>query len=1412
MKSPKKSQSFSFYFLITLYCTLFGLSLPSPNYVASAQAQVPGQMTLAFPGAEGFGRFTSGGRGGQVIKVTNLNDSGPGSLREAIETKTTRIVVFEVSGTIHLQSSLRITHPNITVAGQTAPGDGITLTNYPFEFASSNIIVRFMRFRLGANVTDQYLDAMTSNFNRNIIVDHCSLSWGTDETGSFYANENFTLQWCILSEGLNRSTHSKGEHGYGGIWGGKNASFHHNLMAHFTNRNPRFDSPDVYKTSAAIQEYRGVVDFRNNAIYNWRDEASRGGEAGTFNMVNNYYKPGPASLRRNFFLHPHKKVSNGVLVHNYGKFFISGNVLEGNSTVTNDNWAGVSPTAGSSSDIPGMKLNSALQSNVYEVTHTATEAYEKILQLGGASLIRDAVDNRIIQETRTGTFTFNGSNGSTLGIIDHQRDAGGWPTLRSQPALKDSDGDGMPDAWEIEMGLNPSVTNDREYKLSPYYTDIEVYINSIVEHIVNETNPGVPTKIHLIAPAQNVTVVPVDVNLGWQQNSTTDTYSVQVSTAADFSANVLNFSDIKVLNHVIPSLSANTTYFWRVRGVNENGPGAFSDTFSFKTSSTNIVPQAPNLLSPSNSETGVSVNATLTWSKVPNTANYKVQVATDANFSNLVFDQGNLSNVSLTVPNLQHNTLHYWRVRGTNSTGTGSYSQVQTFRTASFSSLPNLTYLTRPGHNTTIHPVSINFEWEAEPTAESYTVQVSTDPDFTTYVINERGVLATSFAVDNLNSNTTYFWRVRCVNRTGGSSPSSVWKLTTSSFTQKPSKVLLVSPTHDSNRFSTSITFTWRLEPTAKHYRLQVSTSSDFSSNVTTQEQILGTTHTVTGLRSNTTYFWRVIAINEVGTGPLSETRKVISSSYSGIPAATKLISPADKSNAPANKIRVTWENVTSANEYRLQVSESFSFSTYVVNVGLLDGTSFQLPQLKENTTYYWRVRTKNPSGDGDRSAIWSFTTTSNQKTPEQSSLVSPTNGENGLSSTVKVSWDSTTLAESYELEVSEQNTFNTLSHTIKNQRNIYHILTGLKSGTTYFWRVRGIRNGVAGPYSTTWSFATAGTMEILTVSSSKSSTSLLGHWKFEEKSGSKLVDHSGRGNDANINQTSGITWIPGKKGLGIKLDAAVNVFGSVPHKSNLNLIDKITIAAWIRPMGFANKQILSKGSTNGYELSITQEGFVEFRFNREANGSTYRLRSVKKYPTDGKTWIHVAATFDGTQSKIYINGVLDASATYSPAKIIGNTGEIQLGARKGNNRWLGGLDEILLYNKALTASEIKNLTSDILARTMEASKEQEDETMEVKENTPEQKPTFEGRDVLDAKLYPNPAQKTIHIKFPQLMDTAAQLTITDLAGKEIVQTVINGSSDLISYDLPLHMMTDGIYLVHIKCDLYYKVFRLIKN
>ncbi|MDR1417010.1 MAG: GDSL-type esterase/lipase family protein, partial [Prevotellaceae bacterium] len=278
---------------------------------------------LAFPSAEGFGMYTQGGRGGKVIYVTNLNDNGPGSLREAVKAKGARTVLFKVSGNIELQSPLVVSESHITIAGQSAPGDGITVAGYPVKLQADQIIVRYLRFRLGdANqVTD---DAMSGSRQKNIIIDHCSMSWSTDECGSFYNNESFTLQWCLLSESLVASVHAKGAHGYGGIWGGMGASFHHNLLAHHSSRNPRFCGARYHEATANTE----WVDFRNNVIYNWGFNSSYAGENGQHNIVNNYYKPGPATRKSvgHRIIEAWQSKDRGGF-HDFGKFYIEGNAM-----------------------------------------------------------------------------------------------------------------------------------------------------------------------------------------------------------------------------------------------------------------------------------------------------------------------------------------------------------------------------------------------------------------------------------------------------------------------------------------------------------------------------------------------------------------------------------------------------------------------------------------------------------------------------------------------------------------------------------------------------------------------------------------------------------------------------------------------------------------------------------------------------------------------------------------------------------------------------------------------------------------------------------------------------------------------------------------------------------------------------
>lgn len=459
---------------------------------------------LAFPGAEGGGMYTTGGRGGKVIHVTTLADRGTGSLRAALAESGTRTIVFDVAGIIELESVLSISNGNVTIAGQTAPGDGICIKNFSTQLRSDNVIIRFVRFRMGDEKKYEG-DAIWGRYFERIILDHCSMSWSTDECSSFYGNEFFTMQWCILTESLCNSVHGKGSHGYGGIWGGKNASFHHNMLANHKSRNPRFDHPEVYqdKTNPAR---RGHVDYRNNAVYNWGDNSSYGGEGAWFNIVNNYYKPGKASRDRKYFLDANGIYTSSNTNYGYPYLYVSGNVHTKHSSITDDNSVGIYWHDHKTNTPPDKtRLVSELHSlegssgeDVYTTTHSAADAFERILNHGGASLRRDSVDERACKDARNGTATItDGGNGSTNGIIDTQEAAGGWPIYEADSSelakIKDSDGDGMPDWFEKEFGLNAeSAADGTRMTLDPYgrYTNLEMYLHYLVRDIIEQQNIG----------------------------------------------------------------------------------------------------------------------------------------------------------------------------------------------------------------------------------------------------------------------------------------------------------------------------------------------------------------------------------------------------------------------------------------------------------------------------------------------------------------------------------------------------------------------------------------------------------------------------------------------------------------------------------------------------------------------------------------------------------------------------------------------------------------------------------------------------------------------------------------------------------------------------------------------------------
>ncbi len=477
--------------IVSASMAIFILSCNAPKQTvnksdnAHLAPTISDERTPAFPTAEGYGKYTVGGRGGVVYEVTNLNDKGEGSLRAAVEAKEPRTVVFRVSGTIELASPISIKHPYITIAGQTAPGDGICLKNHPLTIGADNVIIRYLRVRLGGQSGVDY-DAMSGRFIKHLIIDHVSASWSVDETMSIYHCDSMTVQWCIISESMFNSTHIKGAHGFGGIWGSNFGTYHHNLIAHNSSRNPRMASGS------------GYTDYRNNVLYNWGYNSMYGGEnqqAGDprfsfskFNIVNNYYKPGSATQPGDISY----RIANPAMrndVSDFGKWYISGNVVEGNSNVTADNWNGGVQPQGGAVNLQYVKMEKPWESMPIN-QQPAKEAFNLVIENAGASLPkRDIIDARILKEAKEGYATYEGTTykqtkkianpSKKTGIIDTPGDVGGWPALKSIPAPIDTDHDGMPDEWETKNNLNPNDSADRNTVGKDGYTMLEIYLNSI---------------------------------------------------------------------------------------------------------------------------------------------------------------------------------------------------------------------------------------------------------------------------------------------------------------------------------------------------------------------------------------------------------------------------------------------------------------------------------------------------------------------------------------------------------------------------------------------------------------------------------------------------------------------------------------------------------------------------------------------------------------------------------------------------------------------------------------------------------------------------------------------------------------------------------------------------------------------
>ena len=488
---------------------------------------------LAFPTARGFGKYVSGGRGCKVVEVTNLEDDpknpSEGSLRWALTVagKENATIVFRVSGVIKIQPNaqkvrdLRASLKNVTIAGQTAPGEGILIRGGKMNFGGSdNLIIRNLRFRIGdideadlAKPTDsRFIKGAGFGLEnaKNVIIDHCCFGWSGEENMTMYDNHFTTVQWCIVHEGLYDAGHQKGNRSYANQWGGSPATYHHNLLAHNYNRSSRLNG-----ASSTTEDRNVFMEYFNNVNYNWgKKNSCYGGEneAGTYsshecNFVGNYYKPGPSTPSGSYFMELSAARSGKTLNPNPSRWYFADNVMEGSSSATNDNWSAIHNNT--SYTVAGMKSETLVYPSAevtrldkckfddYDLyrtpTESAEEAYEHVLAKAG-TINRDQTEQRVVNEVRNKQAQYKGTTLNKAGFIDSPDDAEGWPTYASATPVVDNDHDGMADDWELAHGFNPADAEDGKLVVSAEgYTALEVYLNSLMGEKIDFTPTAIRT-------------------------------------------------------------------------------------------------------------------------------------------------------------------------------------------------------------------------------------------------------------------------------------------------------------------------------------------------------------------------------------------------------------------------------------------------------------------------------------------------------------------------------------------------------------------------------------------------------------------------------------------------------------------------------------------------------------------------------------------------------------------------------------------------------------------------------------------------------------------------------------------------------------------------------------------------------
>ncbi|MBM2840757.1 MAG: hypothetical protein HW412_1285, partial [Bacteroidetes bacterium] len=589
-------------------------------------------------------------------------------------------------------------------------------------------------------------------------------------------------------------------------------------------------------------------------------------------------------------------------------------------------------------------------------------------------------------------------------------------------------------------------------------------IGGLVSRTTSSTVPPAPPL--LLSPPNGSTDLPINLPLIWNQSVGAGTYRLQLSTDAAFGSIVLDDSTLTDTTRGVGPLVTSTTYYWRVSARNLGGASAYSVPHSFTT--VPPPPPAPLLVSPPDGAIDQPTTLTFSWNAATGATLYRLQVSSNPGFSAIVFDDSTIAGTSRQVSSLLNNATYFWRVRGRNTGGAGPYSPPRSFTT--IVAPPPPPTLVLPADGATNQPTILTMSWNASPGATTYRLQLSTNPAFTAIVFDDSTIAGTSRQVGSLLNNTTYYWRVNARNA-GGTSPYSTPRSFTTIVARPPAPTL-VSPPDGSINQPTTLTMSWNVATGATSYRLQVSTDVGFTAIVFDDSSITGTSRQVSSFLNNTTHYWRVNARNAGGTSPFSTTWSFTTSVAPPLPPPTPtLVSPPDGATNLPTTLTMNWNASTGATTYRLQVSTNATFTAIVFDDSTIAGTSRQVSSLLNNTTHYWRVNARNAGGTSSYSTTWSFTTVVGP--PPAPLLVSPADGATNQPTILTMSWNASTGATSYRLQLSTNAAFTAIVFDDSTIAGTSRQVSSLLNNTTYFWRVRAENAGGQSPYSLVRSFTT---------------------------------------------------------------------------------------------------------------------------------------------------------------------------------------------------------------------------------------------------------------------------------------------------------------------------------------------------